>query len=93
VSVHEQALRTLRLRRGIEPGGPLLSTQVEARPAVLRNQPVSVKLMAGTISIETNGTALDEARVGQYVRVRNSASGETFSARVVAEHSVVIDGR
>jgi flagella basal body P-ring formation protein FlgA len=66
---------------------------VEARPAVLRNEPVAVKLISGAISIETNGVALDDARVGQYVRIRNSASGEAFSARVVAEQSVVIEGR
>ena len=93
VSVHDQPLRTLRLRRPIEAGGPLLSTQVEAQPAVLRNESVAVKLISGAISIEANGIALDDARVGQHVRIRNSASGETFSARVVAEHSVVIEGR
>jgi flagella basal body P-ring formation protein FlgA len=91
VGVHEQPLRTLRLRRPIEAGGPLLSTQVEGRPAVLRNEPVAVKLISGAISIETNGVALDDARVGQYVRVRNSVSGEAFSARVVADQSVVIE--
>jgi flagella basal body P-ring formation protein FlgA len=93
VSTRDQPLRTLRLRQRIEAGAVLLSTQVEARPAVLRNEPVAVKLVSGGISIETSGVALDDARVGQYVRVRNSASGEAFSGRVVDEHSVVIEGR
>jgi len=93
VNAQGEPLRALRLRRGIEAGGPLLGKQVEARPAVLRNEPVAVKLISGGISIETNGVALDDARVGQYVRIRNSASGEAFSARVVAEQSVVIEGR
>jgi len=93
VNLHAEPLRTLRLRRPIDAGRPLLSAQVETRPAVLRNEPVAVKLISGAISIETNGVALDDARVGQYVRVRNSASGEAFSARVVAQQSVVIEGR
>jgi flagella basal body P-ring formation protein FlgA len=93
VSMKDQPLRTLRLRRPIEAGGPLLNTQVEARPAVVRNGPVAVKVLSGAIAIETTGVALEDAGIGQFVRVRNSASGEMFSARVVAEHSVVVEGR
>jgi flagella basal body P-ring formation protein FlgA len=93
VDVRDAPLRTLRLRRSVEAGRPLLSGEVETRPAVLRSAPVAVKLITGAIAIETNGVALDDGRVGQYVRVRNSASGETFSARVIAEQSVVIEGR
>jgi flagellar basal body P-ring formation protein FlgA len=83
----------LRLRRAVDAGRPLGAVAVEPRPAVLRNQPVDVKLELGAIRLQTAGIALADARLGEKVKVRSPAGHEPFVARVVAEGTVHVEAR
>jgi flagella basal body P-ring formation protein FlgA len=86
-------LEQLRLRQPLDAGRPLLAAHIEQRPAVVRNQAVEVKLVLGSIRLETAGIALGDARLGEVVRVRNPANNEFFGATVIADGKVLIQAR
>jgi flagella basal body P-ring formation protein FlgA len=88
-----ERIEQLRLRHSLDAGRPLLAAHVEQRPAVARNQSVEVKLVLGSIQLETAGIALGDARVGEVVMVRNPANNQSFGAKVVAEGKVLIQAR
>jgi len=77
-------LQLLRIRRSLPQGSVLLAGDVEQTPPVARNQEVALKIVAGSITIETQATALSDAKIGKSVRVKNLRSGEEFLANVVA---------
>ncbi|MFL6661609.1 MAG: flagellar basal body P-ring formation chaperone FlgA [Rhizobacter sp.] len=86
-------LAGLRLRVPLEADMALGAAQVEGRPAVLRNEPVQVRVQLGPVQLDTVGVALADGRIGERVRVMNPASQDAFSARVVAEGAVLAEGR
>jgi flagella basal body P-ring formation protein FlgA len=88
-----ERIEQLRLRHPLNAGRPLLAAHVEQRPAVARNQSVEVKLVSGSIQLETAGIALGDARVGEVVKVRNPANNQSFGATVVADGKVLIQAR
>jgi flagella basal body P-ring formation protein FlgA len=86
-------LEGLQLRRAIEPGMVLSAAHVEERPSVARNEQVKVRVVQGSVTIETTGQALADARVGEVIKVRGAGSGEPYPARVVADGVVLAGGR
>jgi len=87
------ALGELRARRALEPGTPLAAGNVEARPAVVRDERVAVLVERGPVTIETQGVATADARLGELVRVQNTDSRQTFAARVVGPGRVLVGAR
>lgn len=83
----------VRLRHPLARGMPLTAAALETPGAVSRDQPVSVRVAAGSIEIETAAVALDDGRVGDAVRVRNPGSKEPFVATVVAPGVVSVNSR
>ena len=84
----------LRLKHPLARGAPLLQAHVDARPPVVRDQVVEVRVMSGPIRIDTTAIAMADGRLGEVVRVRSAGNGkEPFTARVVAEGVVMIDAR
>lgn len=77
-------LQQMRVRRSVARGSVLLASDVEHAPPIARNQDVALKVVAGSVTIETQATALSDATIGKSVRVKNSRSGEEFVANVVA---------
>lgn len=88
-----QPLDGLRLRGPLAPGAVLTAAQVETRPAVARQQSVSVKVNAGPVELQTVGVALSDGRIGEVVRVLNPESMQSYAARVVADGLVVAGER
>ena len=89
----DAALGGMRLRRGLEPGAVLSAAQVEARPPVARDERVAVRVVRGTVTIETTAQALADARLGEMTRVRNMSTNESYSARVVGDGVVLVSAR
>jgi flagella basal body P-ring formation protein FlgA len=89
----DAAIAQMRLRRGIEPGTVLRAAHVEARPSVARDQEVVVQVVNGTVTIETRGRALSDARIGDLVKVRSTSTSEAYSARVISDGVVLVSAR
>jgi flagella basal body P-ring formation protein FlgA len=71
----------------------LAAAHVEARPSVTKSEQVAVRVVQGAVTIETVGTALADARVGELIKVKNTNTNESYTARVVAAGAVVVSAR
>jgi flagellar basal body P-ring formation protein FlgA len=75
-------LTRLRLKRALGAGEMLTWGHADQAPAVSRDQEIVVRLAAGAIALETAAVALRDGRPGEVIRVRSSASRQSFPARV-----------
>ena len=80
----------LEVRRNISQGAPLIKSSIQQPMAIKRGEIVTIAAKAGTISVNTTGSALNDGRLGQKIRVRNSQSNRVITGRVVAEGKVQI---
>lgn len=74
----------LRATRPLTAGTVLTESMVEFIPVIARG--AQVQIIAGTpgIHVSAPGVALEDGRIGQVIRVENSASGQVIRARVIA---------
>lgn len=93
VLAQDAPLGEMRLRRPVEAGAVLRAADVEVRPAVARDRRVAVRVVNGSVVIETTGRALADARVGETVQVQTAGSSAPFPARVVGEGMVLVSAR
>ena len=87
------SLDGLQLRRALEPGTVLTAAHVQPRPSVSRDDRVTVRVVQGTVTIETTGRALSDARIGELIKVSSTTSIEPYTARVVADGVVLVGTR
>jgi flagella basal body P-ring formation protein FlgA len=72
------------------PGRPILASQLRAPALVERNAVVRMSYAAGSLTIVTEGRALDRAGAGEQVRVMNLASKQTVTGTVAPDGSVEV---
>jgi len=88
-----------RAARTLLAGRPVTKADVEEAPVFEANARVTVRVLSGAVEITASGTALEEGRPGQMVRVRlladktsNVAStGKTVRARVESADTVIVE--
>lgn len=66
-------------------GRPVRISDVTDPAVVNRNQVIPLVFAAGSLTIITDGRALDRASAGQYIRVMNLSSRSTVTARIAAD--------
>lgn len=71
-------------------GRPILASQIGAPALVERNQLVRMTYAAGSLSITTEGRALDRAGVGEEVRVMNLTSRQVVTGEVTPQGGVMV---
>ena len=76
-----------------EDGLVLTAAHVQPRPSVSRDDRVTVRVVQGTVTIETTGRALSDARIGELIKVSSTTSIEPYTARVVADGVVLVGTR
>jgi flagella basal body P-ring formation protein FlgA len=89
----EDEARSMRLKRSLAPGEVALRSDLEPIPFVVRNQDLTVKILAGAILIEAPGVALSDGRLGSVIRVQNPSSKEIYRARIVDQGVVTLNIR
>ncbi|MCY0965912.1 flagellar basal body P-ring formation chaperone FlgA [Parathalassolituus penaei] len=77
-------------KRTLRAGTVLSPDQIQQPMAVARGDKVRIVLRKAVIHLETDGTAQQDGRIGERIRVRNSQSGKTVNAIVVASGEVEI---
>lgn len=82
-----------RARRALAAGQVVHAADVEARPSVLAEQEIDVRVLAGPIAIDTRAIAEQEGAVGELIRVRNPSSALTYTARIVDDGKALIAER
>lgn len=72
----------IRTRRYLAAGHLLQNADLEPLPPVLSSQRVAVRVIAGSVVIETTGIAEQEGWPGDTIRIRNASNDASFSAQV-----------
>jgi flagella basal body P-ring formation protein FlgA len=83
----------LRVRRALPAGTVARTGDFEAQPAVARNQEVDVRVTIGSIQLETKAVAEQDGKIGDWIKLRNPSSNESFVARIVQAGLVWVSGR
>ena len=78
----------MQLRRSLRAGTILSTDLLEASIVINRGDQVKIRIIKPGIRIESEGSAMEEGRVGERIRVRNDRSGKVLTARVL-EHGLV----
>lgn len=74
----------LETQRSIRPGTVLTAQHLAAPRLIRRGESVMLVVRSGDFRIQTQGKALDDARRGRSLRVRNSTSGRVVEGRAIA---------
>ena len=82
----------MALRHAVGPGAPLPMADLGHPMAIHRGDPVEMRLEAAGLSLSGQGVAMDNAAIGDPVRVLNPASRAVVDAEVVAAGMVRITG-
>ncbi|WP_239987329.1 flagellar basal body P-ring formation chaperone FlgA [Sphingosinithalassobacter portus] len=80
----------LELRRNLREGSIVRRTDVQEPRLVRRGEPVTIRLVNGSLVIATSGRALGDAADGELVRVVTSTTSRTLDAVVDGPGSVRI---
>ena len=82
----------LESQKDIEIGTML--DQRDFRPAYMahKNEPITVIYVAGSLSVQMRGRAMDNAKLHDPVQVRNESTREVYTATVIARDLAVAGG-
>jgi len=83
----------LETRVAIYPGRPIRQGDLASPALVERNQMISLVFRRGSLSIQTEGRALDRGAAGDPIRVMNAASKAVVSATVGPDGSAYVVDR
>lgn len=72
----------MQVKRALTPGRPIPASAVIAPALVRRNKPVALEYRSGPLLLAAKGRALEDAGLGELVRVQNLDSGKTITGTV-----------
>lgn len=78
------------VKRPISKGEPFRNASLDSPMVIKRGDPVIIELQSGSISVNSNGTAMANGRIGERIRIRNSQSDRIVSGQVVAAGRVLM---
>ncbi len=81
----------LETRIAVFQGQPILQKNLGPAAVIERNQSVLLAFQSGTLTILSDGRALERGGVGDRIRVMNIASRSTITGVIVADGSVHVD--
>lgn len=77
-------LQGKQLRRPVRAGAPLLAADFEPAPDVRRDERLALRVRSGAVRISTQAVAMDEARIGQRLRVLAAGAEAPIEAVLVS---------
>ena len=84
-------IATLRVKRVVRAGEPVMLGDFEPRPDIARQQHVDIEVATGPVRIVASGIALGDGRIGDRISVRADQSQAVLHGRVAAKNKVVVD--
>lgn len=76
------------IKHPLSKGDAFRESLLDAPLAIRRGDEVSVEALAGSIRVDTTGTAVSDGRIGQKIRVKNNQSAKILSATVIGAGKV-----
>jgi len=80
----------MELARGIRAGDPLEQRHLQAPVVIERGAFVQIIVQRGNMRIEATGTAREDGRLGEIIRVQNSSSLKEIHAQVIGTNTVKV---
>ncbi len=77
-----EVLVGMQVKRALTPGRPIPASAVTSPALVRRNKPVALEYRSGPLLLAAKGRALEDAGLGEMVRVQNLDSGKTITGTV-----------
>jgi flagellar basal body P-ring formation protein FlgA len=77
-------------KRTLLPGRTITLASLREPYAVTRGSAVRLVFAMGTMTISASGTPLEDAAIGDVIRVRNTDSGITVSGTVMADGTIQV---
>lgn len=84
-------LNGTRAARNVSKGNVLTTGAIEIVPVIERGREIKIVFDNGVCNITAVGIAMENGMAGDYVKVKNQASGKIIVARVVDQTAVAID--
>lgn len=84
------AIKEHRARRNLIKGAILTTADIESIPAIKLHQAIHLVYVNGLCRVTSQGEALQDGRVGDFIKVKNKSSGKIIVARVVDETAVSV---
>jgi flagella basal body P-ring formation protein FlgA len=84
-------LNRMRAKRNLAAGTIITSGAVTPIPDMERGREVAIVYADGLCRITASGVTMQPGMAGEYIRVKNKASGKIIEARVIDETAVAVD--
>ena len=78
-------------KRTIRPGKAIDTRNIEQPPVIQKGEPVKIFAARGGLQISTNGIAIMDGRMGEYIRVKNIRSSKLIYCKVDAPGIVSVE--
>lgn len=85
-----EELRGATIRRPIGKGYVIIRSALLAAGGVRRGETITIRVIAGTITLTTSGTALNDASPGEMIRVTRNGSTNVFAALLADDSAAEI---
>jgi len=81
----------LQTKQIVNPGRPIFTSMVELPDIILRGDVVKILVKMKNMEIKATGTALQNGKRGERIRVQNQSTGKKLTAEVLDEKTVIIE--
>ena len=78
-------------KKTFKPGDIIDTRYVEKIPLVMKNSPVSFIFKSSEITITMSAKALDDGKIGDYIRVRNNRYKKDYIGKVISANTVLVN--
>lgn len=79
------------VKKSFAPGEIIDKRFVESVPTVMKNNQVSLIFKTSTITVNLPGEALDNGKMGDYIRVRNQNYKKEYIGKVIGANAVLVN--
>ena len=79
------------VRKSFMEGEVLDKRYLESIPIVMRNSPVSVIFQSSYITVTIEGEALDNGKIGDYIKVRSKAYRREYIGQVISANTILVN--
>jgi flagellar basal body P-ring formation protein FlgA len=83
-------MNAMRVLRTVKAGGAICASWLAPRPPVMRGELVTVRSVAGPVTVLAKGIAQQDGSMGQVLKIRNPSSRESFAAAVTGNGEVTV---
>lgn len=77
--------------RMFKPGDIIDTRYTEIIPDVMKNSLVKVIFQSPSIKIVLDGEAMEDGKIGDYIRVRNKAYRKNYTGKVISENQILVN--